>query len=66
MREYQEALQFAVEKKYPDSLAKLKDAIRVVESSTGSSTTAYHLFIFQRIASIQQLLGEGREVEATF
>ena len=27
MKEYQEALQFAVDKKYPESLAKLNDAV---------------------------------------
>ena len=31
MKEYQEALQFAVDKKFPESLEKLQDSIKVVE-----------------------------------
>ena len=31
MKEYQEALQYAVDKKFPESLEKLQDSIKVVE-----------------------------------
>jgi uncharacterized membrane protein (DUF106 family) len=31
MKEYQEALKFAKEKKYPDSLKKLQDATTIIE-----------------------------------
>ena len=31
MKEYQEALQYAVDKKFPESLEKLHDSIKVVE-----------------------------------
>ena len=52
MKEYQEALQFAVDKRYPESLGKLEEAVKVVEQTTGTHYTPYHLFLFQRIASI--------------
>ena len=31
MKEYQEALQYAVDKKFPESLEKLQESIKVVE-----------------------------------
>lgn len=46
MKEYQEALQFAAEKKYPESLVKLREAAQVVENITGSQSSAYHLYLF--------------------
>ena len=66
MKEYQEALQLAIDKKYPESLLKLNDAVKVVENAIGSQNTAYHLFLYQRMASIQQILGDGQSVETTF
>ena len=52
MKEYQEALQLAVDKKYPESLGKLNEALKVVESAVGTQSSAYHLFLYQRMASI--------------
>ena len=66
MKEYQEALQYAVDKKYPESLSKLSDAATNVESIVGSGHTQYHLFLYQRMASIQQMLGDVGQVESTF
>jgi len=55
-----------MDKKYPESLGKLGEAIKVVESAIGSQSTAYHLFLYQRMASIHQILGDGPSVEQTF
>jgi hypothetical protein len=59
MKEYQEALQFAVDKKYPESLSRLQEALKVIEKTVGSAHTGYHLFLYQRMASIQQIIGDG-------
>jgi tetratricopeptide (TPR) repeat protein len=66
MKEYQLALQYAVDKNYPDSLSKLREAATNIEQVVGSAHTQYHLFLYQRMASIQQMLGDINEVEGTF
>ncbi len=59
MKEYQEALQLAVDKRYAESLEKLNESMKVVEKATGTPFTVFHLFLYQRIASIQQIIGDG-------
>ena len=66
MKEYQEALQYAVDKKYPESLGKLNDAVKSIEQVVGSPYSKFHLFLYQRMASIQQIIGDGQQVENTF
>ena len=35
----------------------------VIDKTVGTHT-GYHLFLYQRMASVQQILGDGREMEA--
>lgn len=63
---YQEALKLVVEKKYEESKAKLQETIKEIESVIGSPYTAYHLFVLQRLASVQKLLEDAQGLEATF
>lgn len=53
---YQEALKLVVENKYEESKVKLKETITEIESVIGSPYTAYHLFVLQRLASVQKIL----------
>ena len=65
MKEYQNALKFASEQKYDDALGALNDTIQNVEDIIGQNTN-FHLFLYQRIASIQIIKRDILAVEDTF
>jgi hypothetical protein len=65
MASYQEALKLAVEEKYVESLRKLKESQNEIEQTIGDNTP-YHLFLYQRMASIYQMTNEIKKVEETF
>ena len=65
MPEYQAALQFAVDHKYQDSLGKLEDTVVAVEKQVGPNTK-FHLFLYQRMASLHMLLHDLGGVEEKF
>ena len=52
MPTYQQALQHAIDQKYDESLNCLKDCIKEVDDQVGPNTN-FHLFLFQKIASLQ-------------
>ncbi|CDW76305.1 UNKNOWN [Stylonychia lemnae] len=66
MPSYQEALRFASETKYEESQKKLQETIDEIEGTLGDKNTLYHLYIYQRLASIQTILKEPYAVENTF
>jgi tetratricopeptide (TPR) repeat protein len=65
MPSYQKALELAVEKKFSESLDQLEKTITEVENIIGKHTN-YHLFIYQRMASIHMMLRDLESVENTF
>lgn len=65
MPSYQKALEFAHNKAYEDSVLKLNDTIKEIDKTIGLNTNL-HLYIYQRIAGIQQILGDRDAVEETF
>lgn len=65
MPSYQEALKLAVDKEYKQSVEKLHQTVKEVETQVGPSSN-FHLFLFQRIASVHLMLGEIEKVEETF
>ena len=65
MPSYQAALKAATEEKYDDALNSLQDAIRDVEAQVGENTK-FHLFLYQRVASLQMLTKDLPAVEDTF
>lgn len=62
MPEYQEALKLATEEKYPESIAKLHDAIKAIEVQVGPNSK-FHLYLYRRLASMHMMLGQLDEVE---
>ncbi len=56
----------AMEHKYEEANHKLKETIAEIEGVVGTKHTAYHLFIYQRLASVQKLLQDDKGVEQTF
>jgi len=62
MPEYHEALELASEKKFDESLAKLQQTLDQIESQVGS-TSPFHLFLYQRMASIYTMKHDLNKVE---
>ena len=65
MPEYQKALKFASEEKYDDALGSLQDTMNNVDAIVGQNTN-FHLFLYQRIASLQIIQRDILAVEDTF
>eukprot|EP00347_Sterkiella_histriomuscorum_P004387 403360655 len=63
---YQLALKYATDNRYEDSLSHLQKCITDIENVIGNTHSPYHLYVFQRIASIQTILQDAPGVESTF
>lgn len=62
---YQKALELAVSEKYDESIKQLETSIQEVESVVGKNTN-FHLFLYQRLASIHMLQQDFKSVEKRF
>ena len=62
---YQKALEFAHEQHYEASIGKLRDTMKDLDSNVGKNTNL-HLYINQRIASMQKITKDLAGVEDTF
>ena len=62
MPSYQKALELANDKKYEESLSALRDTMAEVEAQVGENTN-FHLFLYQKISSLQILLFDLEGVE---
>ena len=65
MPSYKEAMQFAVDKEYPKALGKLNESVQEIEKTIGNHTK-YHLLLYQRIASICEVMRDDKGVEEIF
>lgn len=65
MASYQKALELAVGQKYDESIAQLKRSVQEVEDVVGPNTN-FHLFLYQRMASIHMLQLDFESVEQCF
>ena len=59
-------MKLVVENRYDESKEKLKATITEIESILGKKETVYHLFVLQRLASIQKILQDAPGIEETF
>ena len=62
---YLKALEQAKEKRFVDSKETLFDCMKEVEQQIGKNTN-YHLFLYQKIASLQMLQNDLEAVEDSF
>jgi len=62
MPEYHQALELAGEKKFDESLVKLQFTLDSIEKQVGS-VSPFHLFLYQRMASIYTMKHELEAVE---
>ena len=62
---YQKALEFAHDQNYEASIGKLRDTMKELDTNVGKNTNL-HLYINQRIASIQKITKDLSGVEDTF
>ena len=58
-------MQFAVDRKFDESLGCLHDTLKEVEDQVGPNTN-FHLFLYQKIASLQIINGDILATEDTF
>jgi hypothetical protein len=58
-------LELAVDKKFRESLDKMNDTVTAVEAQVGPHSK-FHLFLYQRMASLHMLLSELDGVEHMF
>ena len=65
MPKYQEALQHATDHDYSKAMVSLKEALQEVEAQIGPNTN-FHLFLHQKIASLQVMDRDILAVEETF
>ena len=65
MEKYQIALQHAIDQKYDESLNCLHDCVKEVDGQVGPNTN-FHLFLYQKIASLQIMDRDILSVENTF
>ena len=65
MQSYQKALELATDKKFEESLVALRSTMTEVEDQIGENTN-FHLFLYQKIASLQILLYDLEGVEESF
>lgn len=65
MPEYQKALENASEKNYPEALKMMQETISNVEKQVGPYSK-FHLFLYQRIASLHMIMKDLDSVELTF
>ena len=65
MQSYQKALELATDKKFEESLVALRKTMTEVEDQIGENTN-FHLFLYQKIASLQILLYDLEGVEESF
>ena len=65
MQSYQKALELATEKKFEESLVALRKTMTEIEDQIGENTN-FHLFLYQKIASLQILLYDLEGVEESF
>ena len=65
MQSYQKALELATDKKFEESLVALRNTMTEVEDTIGENTN-FHLFLYQKIASLQILLYDLEGVEESF
>ena len=65
MPKYQEALQHAMDQKYDDSLGCLHDTLKEIDEQVGPNTN-FHLFLLQKISSLQIIKRDILGVEDSF
>lgn len=65
MPTYQEALKFAVDKKFGKAIGKVNDTITELDKQVGNNTN-FHLFLYQRLASMHMLERDLLQVEDVF
>ena len=65
MQSYQKALELATDKKFEESLVALRSTMTEIEDQIGENTN-FHLFLYQKIASLQILLYDLEGVEESF
>ena len=65
MPSYQKALELAVNEKFDDSLKQLEVTMQEVENVVGPHTK-FHLFLYQRMASIHMIQDNHEMVEKRF
>ena len=50
---------------YEHSKEKLKECLNEIEAITSSPHSVFHLYVYQRLASVQSILSDGPGVEET-
>lgn len=65
MPSYQKALEHASSHKYPEALKSLQETLTDVEKAVGPHSQ-FHLFLYQRMASLHFLLQDLQSVETIF